>query len=108
MKVILTKHAQERIKQRRMTALGVEQTVLNPDRKVPLENGETKFIKKQGQRLYQAVGVYENKQKAWIVLSAWVRGENDKPELLWRIIVWPWQMLWKLMKFLVRAFFTWQ
>lgn len=108
MKVILTKHARERLDQRRMTVGGVEETVLDPDKKISLEAGQTKFIKQQGKRLYQAVAIYKEQEHAWLVLSAWVRGEEDKPDLLWLIITAPFKWLWQLLKFIFRLLFGWK
>ncbi len=108
MKVIFTKHAQERIAQRRMTTGGVEETVLDPDKKILLPTGETKFIKQQGKRLYQAIAVYKEQEHSWLVLSTWVRGEEDSPDLLWLIITTPFKWLWWFGKFILRLLFGWK
>ena len=105
--IILTKHARERIAQRRMTVLGVEETVLEPDKKIKLKDGQVKFVKQQGTRLYQVVTTYKEKEHAWLVLSAWVRGEDDPEDLLWVILTAPVKLLWKLMKFLGKVLFGW-
>jgi len=107
MQVILTKHARERLSQRGMTINGVEETIYNCDKKIILPTGETKFIKQQGSRLYQAVAIYKEKEHAWLVLSVWVRGEEDRPDLLWLIITAPFKWLWKLGKFIFRLLFGW-
>ena len=100
MKVILTKHAQERMSKRTMSKLGVEETVLKPDKKITGDKGETKFIKQQGSRQYQVIATYKPNERAWLVISAWVRGEEDQPDLLWRILTMPFKLLWSLLKIL--------
>ncbi len=108
MKVILTKHARERLSQRGMTVNGVEETILDPDKKISLDEGQTKFIKQQGRRLYQVVAIYKEQEHAWLVLSVWVRGEEDKPDLLWLAITTPFKWLGKLLKFIFRLLFGWK
>lgn len=108
MQVILTKHAKERTNQRGMTITGIEDTILNPDKKISLPAGQTKFIKQQGKRLYQAVAIYKEQEHAWLVLSVWVRGEEDRPDLLWLIITTPFIWLWQLLKFIFRLLFGWK
>lgn len=108
MKVILTKHARERLSQRGMTVNGVEETIFDPDKKISLPAGQIKFIKQQGKRLYQVVAIYKDREHAWLVLSAWVRGEEDKPDFWWLIITMPLKWLWQLLKFIFRLLFGWK
>ena len=106
MKIIFTDHARARIKKRKMSLLGVEKTITSPDRKISLPDGQIKFIKFLDKRLYQAIAVYEKKQQAWIVISAWIRGENDPPDLLWTLITAPFKLLFKFFRFLWRLIFA--
>ncbi len=99
-KIIYTHHARARIKKRGLSFLGVEQTIFGADSQKPLAAHQVKFIKQQGSRLYHVVANFNPQQNAWIVISAWVRGENDRPALVWRILSWPFRMVFKFLQLL--------
>ncbi|MDO5561781.1 MAG: DUF4258 domain-containing protein [bacterium] len=105
MRIIFTDHARARIRKRRMSLTGVEKTIENPDRKKTLSDGQTKFVKFLDNRLYQVIAVYKSDQKAWIVISAWIRGEEDQPDLIWRLITAPFKLLAKLWRWLWHLLF---
>ncbi|MBQ6449937.1 hypothetical protein IJJ08_03500 [bacterium] len=104
-KIIYTTHAQERIRLRRLNGRSIEATLTHPDETQDLEDGKKKFIKLQGQRLYHVVAQYKSDQHAWLVISVWVRGEEDPPDYLWLIITSPFRLLWWLVKFIFRLLF---
>lgn len=86
-KIILSTHAKERLKKRRLSLWSLEDTITNPTKKISLGEGKCKYIKKQGSRLYQVVATYLPAEKAYLVISAWVRGEDDRSPLIWRLLV---------------------
>ena len=68
----------------------------HPDHHCSTKSGQQKFIKQQGSRLYHVVATYLSEQKAYLVISAWVRGEEDRPPLLWRLLTLPFTLMAKM------------
>ena len=99
MEIIYTKHAQERLRKRNLSKLDIEDTIRYPDKKYcsQSESGD-KFIKKQGTRRYHVIAKYLPQQKAYLVVSAWVRGEEDQPDFGWRLITAPLRLIWWVIK----------
>ena len=95
-KIIYSSHAQVRMKKRRLSPISIEDTILHPDHHCPTKSGQQKFIKQQGSRLYHVVATYLSEQKAYLVISAWVRGEEDRPPLLWRLLTLPFALIAKI------------
>lgn len=81
--VIFTDHALERIRTRRITQDMIVRTIKSPDRREREDDGDTKFIKDINTRSVHVVSRYLDDQKRWLVISAWVRGEED-PKPLWQ------------------------
>jgi len=106
-KFFLTKHAQQRVYLRRLSLRSIESTLADPDRVVEMDGGKRKFIKQQGSRLYHVVAKYSPPQRAWVVISVWVRGEEDPPNYLWLVITWPFRMAGKLLWWLLRLLLGW-
>ena len=102
-KVIYTTHARERISLRRLSTWSIEDAIKNPDKWVDLDDGKRKFIKMQGKRLYHVVAECNERQRAWVVISVWVRGEEDPENFLWQLLVAPFKLAW----WLVRLLFGW-
>lgn len=84
--VILTDHAMQRLRLRRITPDMVVRTIKSPDRRELEADGDTEFIKTINKRKLHVISRYMDDQKRWLVISAWVRGEED-PQPLWRRIL---------------------
>lgn len=97
-KIILSKHAIERAKSRKMELTAIEKTIANPDKKFDLEEGKVKFLKKIDKRRCQVIASYLPKENKWLVVSAWVRGEDDRAPLIWILITLPFKILWWLLR----------
>lgn len=98
--IILTKHALSRGKQRYVTQERIEQTLMNPDKQFDLEDGKTKFIRVVKERQFQVVATYLPKEDKWLVISAWVRGEEDRQSFfetllfaIGKLLLWPFKKL---------------
>lgn len=97
--LVFTKHAQERSRQRGITLDAVEAAVLNPDQKfVGKQPGTTKFIKTIKDRRLHIVAQYLSDEHKWLVISVWVRGEDDQAPLSWQLIVLPFKLAWWVIK----------
>jgi hypothetical protein len=82
MSIILTDHAKQRMRKRRLALSDIEKTVAHPERTSPGKKpGTVKFIRTLDGRLHQVVGTYLEKEKQWLILSVWVRGEDDRDGL---------------------------
>lgn len=97
-KIVLTKHALERAKSRKMELYPIERTILDPDQKISLGEQKFKFLKNVAGRRYQLVATFLPKEDKWLVISAWVRGEEDQLPFVWRLISAPFHFLWWLIK----------
>lgn len=69
---------------RRITPEMVTKAIQKPDDKMLESDGDTKFIRTLNGRNLQVIAFRDD--GAWVVKSAWVRGEDD-PEPLWKRIV---------------------
>lgn len=75
--IIWTKHARERARKRNIPETMVADVLLSPYRIYPAKSvGSYKFIARQEDRHLHVIAT-PNQQKQWIIVSVWVRGEED-------------------------------
>lgn len=99
---ILTNHARERLKQRWITEDVVESVLRSPDRTEPgSKPGTVKFVRTLNGRQVQLIGTYLQDQDRWLIVSAWVRGEEDAVPLVWQLITLPFKAVWSLLLWLL-------
>lgn len=104
MSIIFTNHAQERMDLRRLARSDIERTLSNPDRTIPgKKQGTVKFIKQIDGRNHQVVAKLLENQKDWLVLSVWVRGEDDFNWVEWLALL-PFKAVWWIGKEFVKLF----
>ena len=96
--LVFTKHAWERKEQRHIASEAVYQAVEYPDLIREKGNSFTCLKRVQGRNIHAVVQFLE-KEKKWLVISVWVRGENDSLPLQWQVIVFPFKLLWRIMQF---------
>lgn len=97
--LVFTKHALERLAQRSISQDDVARVLAHPDRSHPSDKPQTtKFIRELHGRTMHVVATYLSDQKKWLILSVWVRGEDDQVPLMWQIISLPFRVLWWLLK----------
>ena len=107
--LIFSKHALERMDRRSISKEMVRRTLANPDKTFPGHSGESvKFIKTIDSRNTHVVATLLPEKK-WLIVSVWVRGEDDKLPLAWQIISFPFVVLFKISWWIIRSFvqFTW-
>lgn len=98
--VVFTKHAAERMALRSISEYAVWDTIAHPD-KVQSENQNSKrYIKNSNDRRYFVVASYIHNEKKFLVISCWVRGEDDRVPLMWTLITLPFKILWKIIRFI--------
>ena len=84
--VIFTNHALERIKLRHITQGMVVQAINKSDENFLEDDGDTRFIKKINGRNVHIVARQADEPGKWLVISAWVRGEDDPKPLHIRLL----------------------
>ncbi len=78
MKLIFTTHAEERRRYRKIAESDIEHVLKRPDKTFPGKKPDTvKFIKFIDGRQHQVVAKFLKDQNAWLILSVWIRGEED-------------------------------
>ena len=97
--IILTNHAYERAVSRSLALHSIYETVKFPDKKFKQATGETKYIKTIQNRKYHVVATYKKDEDKYLVISTWVRGEEDKVPLLWQLITLPFKICWWIIQF---------
>jgi hypothetical protein len=75
--VVFTKHARERLELRRIGEDMAIQIMRNPSTTLTIDDGKIKFIGKSMGAKVQVVGKPIPEQNKWLVVSLWVRGEDD-------------------------------
>jgi hypothetical protein len=96
--LILTNHAIARQSLRSINFEALYQTIHQPDKKIRIEGEKWKFIKKINDRQHQIIANYLVDQKKWLIISAWVRGEEDQVPLIWQLISAPFRLIWWTIK----------
>jgi hypothetical protein len=94
--LIFTTHALARLKKRSINQEAIYKTVNLPDNKFK-KQANYKFIKTVKGRNIQVISQFKTQQKKWLIISVWVRGEDDQPSLIWQLITLPFKILYKLL-----------
>jgi hypothetical protein len=101
---VLTNHARERLKQRWITEDAIESVLRSPERTEPGSKPESvKFVRTLNGRQIHVVAKYLQDQDRWLVLSVWVRGEDDQAPLAWQLMTLPFKAVWWMCKQIVQT-----
>ena len=107
--IIFTNHAFDRIKNRSISKHAVYETINHSDKKQSKSESATKYIKTIKDRKYHVVAKYQADQRKYLVISTWVRGEDDQLPLIWQLITLPFKLAWELLKLQLWIFkFLWK
>lgn len=104
--IVFTNHALERLNSRHITADAVYNVVNWADESKDMGQGKRKFIRTFGGRLIHVVAFHKPAKQHWVVVSVWVRGEDDKQPLAWILITAPFKIIWTILSSVVRM--TWR
>ncbi len=102
---IFTKHALKRQKLRKINLTSINQVINFYDQKIKLKNDLYKFGKIINQRKIQLIAQYLKRKKQYLIISLWVRGENDPLPIVWQIIILPFKIIWWILKFIFSHLF---
>ena len=103
--LIFTNHAMDRLKDRSINYSHIADVVNYPDKKFLKDDQTNKFIKTINGRKIHTVANYLKKEKKWLIISVWVRGEDDKLPLVWKLIILPFRLIWWLVKAIYKLIF---
>lgn len=98
--LIFTNHAFDRLSLRSITQDAIWQTINYPEKKYP-QDQTIKFIKSVQDRRLHVIASWLAKENKWLVVSVWVRGEEDQEPVIWQLITLPFKLIWWLIKKLV-------
>jgi hypothetical protein len=105
--LIFTKHALERMSARQITQDAVWRVLQSPDRSLPEDKPQTsRFIRQLNGRTYHVIATYLPDQKKTLIVSAWVRGEDDRVPLMWQLITLPFKLAWWIIRKSARLLFN--
>lgn len=96
--IIFTNHALDRLKDRSINYAHIADVVNYPDKKFHTKGESWKFIKTINGRKIHTVATYLKDDRKWLVISVWVRGENDKAPFIWQLLTLPFRLIWWIFK----------
>jgi hypothetical protein len=95
--LVFTNHALDRLRLRALSMEDIGKVLSHPDRTFPSEKPDNvKFIRELENRTIHVVASYLKDRKKWLVISVWVRGEEDPTPFVWRVITLPFKLSAKL------------
>jgi hypothetical protein len=91
--MVFTNHALDRLSLRSLSMEAIGKVLSNPDKTFPSDKPESiKFIRQLDDRTIHVIATYLKDKKKWLVVSVWVRGEEDPAPLAWQIITFPFRL----------------
>ena len=84
--------------ERSITAESVYQTVNNPSGEKNEGKRSKKFVRTISGRNYHVIAQWKSIEQKWLIISVWVRGEDDKESLSVQIVLLPFRLLWWIFK----------
>lgn len=103
--LIFTDHALHRTTLRSIRLEAIYQTVNNPNQSFNQEDNQEeaaiKFIKSINDRQHHVIAK-KTDQGQWLVISVWIRGEEDPVPLMWQLLTFPFKVLWRLINKIIK------
>lgn len=94
--LVFTNHAWARVQDRSVSRDAVYLTVSFPDKTFHNQDNY-KFIKTvNGRKIHVVATPIENNK--YLIISTWVRGEDDREPLIWQLITLPFKLSWWILK----------
>ncbi|NCN45068.1 MAG: hypothetical protein COU63_00640 [Candidatus Pacebacteria bacterium CG10_big_fil_rev_8_21_14_0_10_36_11] len=101
--LVFTKHAWERLDDRSISQDIIYQVVNSPDKTFHNQQNY-KFIRTINGRKIHVVATPVDQGKM-LIISTWVRGEDDREPFIWLLITLPFKILWWCLKILFKTIF---
>ena len=102
--LIFTHHALDRLQDRSINYAYLANVVNDPDKKFPQSENTFKFIKTINHRKIHLVAKFLEKDQKWLVISVWVRGEEDRESVVWWLLTLPFKLMMWLIKKMFKKF----
>jgi hypothetical protein len=103
--LIFTNHAEHRLRDRSLRKEAIYQTIHQPTHKQEMDKGEIKFIARYNDRQYHVIATHLQQEDKWLIISNWVRGEEDRVPLSWQLITAPFRLIWYITRQIFQAIF---
>lgn len=104
--LVFTNHALERKNQRYISPDKIYDVINYPNKTYQEGSDTKKYIKKISGRNYHVIAKYLGNENKYLVISAWVRGEDDQAPLIirlvWFLITLPFKLLWSILKLIFK------
>ncbi|NCN50847.1 MAG: DUF4258 domain-containing protein [Candidatus Pacebacteria bacterium] len=100
--IVFTKHAAERMALRSIADHSVWETITYPESVKSEQKQSKRYIKTINGRRHFVVASYLPAEKKYLVVSTWIRGEDDRVPLAWTLITLPFKLLWKIALFIIK------
>ncbi len=95
--LIFTDHSLERLTLRSLSQDQIWQVIHHPQKH--FENqGNEKFISTVAGRRIHVVAKKLVDDNKWLVISVWVRGEDDPETMVWQLLTLPFKAIWWIVK----------
>lgn len=91
--LVFTKHAVERLQDRTISLDTIWQVINYPDAKHSKDEEKIKFIRTLDQRKIHVIATKLDQENKWLIVSVWVRGEEDKAPLSWQLMTLPFKIV---------------
>ena len=95
--IIFTDHALKRLKRRKISQAMVAKAVKSPQSREKEDNGNTRFVRVVDSRNLHVIARYLPDERKWLIVSAWVRGEDDARPIWMRVLLAPVTIIQRLM-----------
>lgn len=104
--LIFTDHALDRLRLRSISQADIYQVVSSPAKVYPARDGNKKFIKTVKDRRLHVIATKVKNEDKWLIVSVWVRGENDPIPWVWQVITLPFKLVWWIIKTIWKTIFN--
>lgn len=98
--IVFTSHAEERMQLRNLDAQLIHKLWHAPEQIEKLEDGKEKRIATKHDRTVHMIGTYLQDEDKWLLISTWVRGEDDPVPWVWQLLVMSVRVVWLGMRLL--------
>lgn len=103
--LIFTDHALQQMKKRRIKHRMVYEAIKKPDTQEPEEDDKVRFTRVIDERDLHVVASFVPTQDKWMVVTAWVRGEEDPRPFTIVLLLLPFRilrLLWRIFRFVLK------
>ncbi len=88
------------MKERSISDDSVYWVIRDPDKTKGNPHGHSavKFIRTLNNRNYHVVAQWKKQEQSWLIVSVWVRGEDDREPFATQLVLAPFRLLWWILR----------